>query len=58
MDKEDWMATSNQLRAWASTLKGWAPAVDNTRVRERIIQLATELENLAQSKEVFERQLV
>jgi len=52
------MATSNQLRAWASTLKGWAPAVDNTKVRERIIQLATELENLAQSKEVFERQLV
>jgi hypothetical protein len=51
------MATSNQLRGWASTLRGWAPAVDNTKVRERIIQLATELENLAQSKEISDRQL-
>ena len=32
------MATSSQLRAWASTLRGWAPAVDNTKVRQRIIQ--------------------
>jgi hypothetical protein len=52
------MATSNQLRAWASTLRGWAPAVDNTKVRERIIQLATELENLAQIKEISDRQLL
>ena len=52
------MATSNQLRAWASTLREWAPAVDNNEVHERINQLATELEKLAQSKEVSERQLV
>jgi hypothetical protein len=56
MDEEDW--DGNVEPATTSTLKGWAPAVDNTKVRERIIQLATELENLAQSKEVFERQLV
>jgi len=52
------MATSNQLRAWASTLRGWAATVDNDEVHERINQLATELEKLAQSKEVSERQLV
>ena len=52
------MVTSNQLRAWASTLRGWAPAVDNIKVRERIVQLATELENLARSKEVSDRQLL
>jgi hypothetical protein len=39
-------------------LRGWAPAVENTKVRERIIQLATELENLAQSKEISDRQLL
>ena len=52
------MAMPNHLRARASTLRGWAPDVDNTKIRERIIQLATELERLAQSKEVSERQLV
>ena len=52
------MATSNELRAWASALKGWAQSVDNTKVRELMIQLAAELEKLAQSKEVAERQLV
>jgi hypothetical protein len=52
------MATSNELRFWASTLKGWASSVDNTKVRERMLQLAAELEHLAQSKEVAERQFV
>jgi hypothetical protein len=52
------MATSNELRAWASALRGWAPSVDSTKVREQMIQLAAELEKLAQSKEVAERQLV
>ena len=52
------MATSNELRAWASALRGWSQSVDNTKVRERMIQLAAELEKLPQSKEVAERQLV
>jgi hypothetical protein len=52
------VATSNQLRPWASTLRGWAPAVENTKVGERIVQLATELETLAQSKEVSDRQFL
>ena len=52
------MATSNELRAWASALRGWAPSVDNIKVHEQLIQLAAELEKLAQSKEVAERQLV
>jgi hypothetical protein len=52
------MATSNELRAWASALRGWSQSVDNTKVREGMIQLAAELEKLAQSKEVAERQLV
>ena len=42
------MATSNELRAWASALRGWAQSVDNTKVRERMIQLAVEFEKLAQ----------
>jgi hypothetical protein len=52
------MATSNELWVWATTLRKWASSVDNTKVRERMIQLAAELEKLAQSKEVSERQLV
>jgi hypothetical protein len=52
------MASSNELRAWASALRGWASSVDNAKVRERMIQLAAELESLARSKEVAERQLV
>jgi hypothetical protein len=52
------MATSNELRAWASALKGWAPSVDNAKVRERMIELTAELERLAKSKEVAERQFV
>jgi hypothetical protein len=52
------MATSKELHAWAYTLKGWASSVDNAKVREQIVQLAAELENLAQCKEAAERQLV
>ena len=56
--KEDGMATSKELRAWAYTLKGWAASVDNTKVREQMVQLRVELEHLAQCKEAAERQLV
>jgi len=52
------MATSKELHAWAHTLKGWASSVDNIQVREHIVQLAAELEHLAQCKEAAERQLV
>lgn len=52
------MTTSKELRAWAYTLKGWASSVDNIKVREHIVQLAAELEHLAQCKEAAERQLV
>ena len=51
------MATSKELRAWAQTLAGLASSVDNTKVREQIVQLAAELEHLAQCK-VAERQFV
>jgi len=52
------MATSNELRAWAYQLKRWAVSVDTPKVREQMVQLAAELEHLAQCKEVAERQLV
>ena len=52
------MATSKELRAWAYTLKGWALSGDNLKAREQIVQLAAELEHLAQCKEAAERQLV
>jgi hypothetical protein len=55
---EDGMATSKELHAWAYTLKGWAASVDNTKVREQMVQLRVELEHLAQCKEAAERQLV
>jgi hypothetical protein len=52
------MATSKELHAWAYTLRGWASSVDNIKVCEHIVQLAAELEHLAQGKEAAERQLV
>ena len=52
------MATSKELRAWVYTLKGWASSVDNLKAREQIVQLAAELEHLAQCKEAAERQTV
>ena len=52
------MATSQELRAWAHTLRGWASSVDDAKVREQIDKLATELEHLAQCEEVAERQFV
>ena len=52
------MATSKELRAWGYTLKGWAASVDNTKVREQMVQLRAELEHPDQCKEAAERQLV
>jgi len=52
------MATSKELHAWGHALKEWAASVDTKEVRERMTQLAAELERLAGSKEVAERQLV
>lgn len=52
------MATSKELYAWGHALKGWAASVDAKEVRERMEQLAAELEHLAERKEVTERQLV
>jgi hypothetical protein len=58
MHAEGRMATSNALRVWANTLKEWAASVDADAVRERMIQLAAELDRLAECKEVAERQFV
>jgi hypothetical protein len=52
------MATSKELHAWAYMLREWTSSVDNIKVREHIVQLAGELEHLAQCKEAAERQLV
>jgi hypothetical protein len=38
--------------------EGWASSVDNTKVREQMVQLRAELEHLALCKEAAERQLV
>ena len=56
--REDGMATSKELRGLAHTLRGWASSVDDTKFRERIANLVTELEHLAQCEEVAERQFV
>jgi hypothetical protein len=52
------MAASKELRAWAATLRGWALLVETDTVREQMIQLAAQLESLAQCKEAAERQFV
>jgi hypothetical protein len=52
------VATSKELRAWAHTLKLWSEAVASSEVHEHMLQLAAEIERLAEYKEVAERQLV
>ena len=52
------MATSKELRAWAADLRRWSESVDTGPVREQMVRLATEVERLAECKEVAERQLV
>jgi hypothetical protein len=52
------VATSKELHAWVHQLKKWAASVETTDVREHIVQLAAELERLAECKEAAERQLV
>jgi hypothetical protein len=56
--KEGGMATSKELHAWVYALKGWARSVESTEVREHMLQVAEELERLAECKAAAERQLV
>jgi hypothetical protein len=52
------MATSKELRVWATTLRRWSASVENDSVREQMVRLSLELDRLAECKEVAERQLV
>lgn len=52
------MATSKELHAWVYALRGWARSVELTEVREHMLQVAEELERLAECKAAAERQLV
>jgi hypothetical protein len=52
------MAASKELRAWAAKLREWALSIEAGTVREQMIQLAAQLESLAQCKETAERQFV
>lgn len=52
------MATSKELHAWVRTLKGWAASVEASGVRQHMMELAAELERLAECKAAAERQLV
>jgi hypothetical protein len=52
------MATSKELRTWAHTLKVWAGPVNSSEVRTRMLQLAAEMERLAEHEEIAERQSV
>jgi hypothetical protein len=52
------MATAKELRVWASTIRQWAMKIEHKRVAEYAAGLAAEMDDLAASKEVSERQLV
>jgi hypothetical protein len=52
------MATSQELRAWVSTLRQWPETVENAQVREQMIRLAADVERLRECREMSERQLV
>lgn len=52
------MAASKDLYAWCHTLRRWADEVEELRFRERMLELASDLEREARNKEIAERQLV
>ena len=52
------MAASKDLYAWCHMLRKWAEEVEAPEFRERMLQLATDLERKARNKEIAERQLV
>jgi hypothetical protein len=56
--EEAFMASSKELRVWATTLRRWSASVENDPVREQMVRLSVELDRLAECKEVAERQLV
>jgi hypothetical protein len=52
------MATANELRVWAATIRRWAGMIDDTRAAEHAASLAAELDRLAARKDVADRQFV
>ena len=52
------MATAKELRVWANTMKQWIIQVEDITTREHLARAATEVERLAEQKQIAERQLV
>jgi hypothetical protein len=51
------MATGKELRIWAATVRKWAADTADPETRKHMLQLATELDELARLKEAGDRQL-
>jgi hypothetical protein len=52
------VVTSKELRVWAEALRRWSESVDEIDVRDKMVQLASEMERLGERRGAAERQLV
>jgi len=52
------MATAQQLRIWARTVRQWISEIEDAATSEQLAQAAAAMERLANHKEPDERQLV
>jgi hypothetical protein len=50
-------ATASEFRAWAEAVRKWARQTTDAEIADRMLQLATELEEIAQLREKAARRL-